>query len=190
MKKSKLILLTILMILVLYCGAVIFVTKPDSFAYGAIFGDNNTRSTAGDTQSASAASVDTYAIMVEAKEAAVSAVEDTIKDIASQTELSIKKAVEQALPALVDEAVRKAVEEQKLSDEIAKKVSEEIESKQAEIASSLYKTYKDSLVDELSTELAKEVDQEEEAPSVTDYAIQRNAIRKTMISSLLTKLED
>ena len=190
MKKSKLILLTILMILVLYCGAVIFVTKPDSFAYSAIFGDNNPRPTVETTQSASATSVDTSAVMAEAKDAAVKAAESTVKDMASQTELNIKRAIEQTLPALIDSAVKKAVAEQNLSDEIAKKVSEEIESRQAEIASSLYKTYKDSLVDELSTELAKEVDQEEEAPSVTDYDAQRTAIRNTMISSLLSKLED
>ena len=90
---------------------------------------------------------------------------------------------------MIDNAVRKAVAEQNLSDQIAKKVSEEIESRQAEIASSLYRTYKDSLVDELSTELAKDVEQGE-AQSVTDYDAQRTAIRNAMISSLLSKLED
>jgi hypothetical protein len=188
-KKSKLILLTILMILVLYCGAVIFVTKPDSFAYSAIFGDTNPRPTVGTTQSASVASVDTSAVVAEAKEAAVKAAESTVKDMTSQMESSVRKAIEQTLPAMIDNAVRKAVAEQNLSDQIAKKVSEEIQSRQAEIASSLYKTYKDSLVDELSTELAKEVEQEE-TTSVDDYDAQRTAIRNTMISSLLSKLED
>ncbi|MCF0261723.1 MAG: hypothetical protein HUK23_02290, partial [Sphaerochaetaceae bacterium] len=37
MKTTKLVLLTVLLMLVLYCGAVIFVTKPDSFAYEAFF---------------------------------------------------------------------------------------------------------------------------------------------------------
>ena len=36
MKKNKLVLLTILIILVLYCGVVIFVTKPNTFAFDAI----------------------------------------------------------------------------------------------------------------------------------------------------------
>ena len=189
MKKSKLILLTILMILVLYCGAVIFVTKPDSFAYSAIFGDTNPRSTASSTQSASAANIDTSAIVAEAKEAAVKAAESTIDDMTSKMEAGIRRAIEQSLPAMIDNAVRKAVAEQNLSDQIAKKVSEEIEGRQAEIASSLYRTYKDSLVDELSTELAKDVEQGE-AQSVTDYDAQRTAIRNAMISSLLSKLED
>ena len=210
MKKSKLILLTVLMILVLYCGAVIFVTKPDSFAYGAIFGDGKPRANVENTQSTTAAaqSVDTSAIVAEAKDAAVKAAESTVKDLASQTELSVRRAIEQTLPALIDDAVRKAVAEQNLPDKIAKQVSEEIESRQAEIASSLYKTYKDSLVDELSTEVidrAKEAEpeveivkiekaEETEKPVVTlsidGYDTQRAAIRNAMISSLLNKLED
>lgn len=214
MKKSKLILLTVLMILVLYCGAVIFVTKPDSFAYGAIFGDNSPRAAVEKAQSsaASAETVDTSAIVAEAKDAAVKAAENTVKDLASQTEQSVRRAIEQTLPAMIDNAVRKAVAEQNLPDKIAKQVSEEIESRQAEIASSLYKTYKDSLVDELSTEVidrAKEVEQEAEPEveivkiekaeetekpvvtlSIDGYDTQRAAIRNAMISSLLNKLED
>lgn len=214
MKKSKLILLTVLMILVLYCGAVIFVTKPDSFAYGAIFGDGKPRANVENTQSTTAAaqSVDTSAIVAEAKDAAVKAAESTVKDFASQTEQSVRRAIEQTLPALIDNAVRKAVAEQNLPDKIAKQVSEEIESRQAEIASSLYKTYKDSLVDELSTEVidrAKEAEQEAEPEveivkiekaeetekpvvtlSIDGYDTQRAAIRNAMISSLLNKLED
>ncbi|MBO6049296.1 MAG: hypothetical protein J6P33_05915 [Spirochaetales bacterium] len=210
MKKSKLILLTVLMVLVLYCGAVIFVTKPDSFAYGAIFGDNSPRAAVEKAQSsaASAETVDTSAIVAEAKDAAVKAAESTVKDLASQTEQSVRRAIEQTLPAMIDSAVRKAVAEQNLPDKIAKQVSEEIESRQAEIASSIYKTYKDSLVDELSTEVidrTKEAEpeveivkiekaEETEKPVVTlsidGYDTQRAAIRNAMISSLLNKLED
>ena len=198
MKKSKLILLTILMILVLYCGAVIFVTKPDSFAYGAIFGDGSTRTSASSAQSSAVEAVDTSAILTEAKDVAAKQAESTVKELSAQTELSIRKAIEQTLPALIDTAVRKAVAEQNLSDQVARQVSAEIESRQAEIAAALYQTYKDSLVDELSTEVidrAKEVDQEEEtetpaAVSVIDYEAQRIAIRNTMIGSLLSKLED
>ena len=210
MKKSKLILLTVLMVLVLYCGAVIFVTKPDSFAYGAIFGDNSPRAAVEKAQSsaASAETVDTSAIVAEAKDAAVKAAESTVKDLASQMEQSVRRAIEQTLPAMIDSAVRKAVAEQNLSDKIAKQVSEEIESRQAEIASSIYKTYKDSLVDELSTEVidrTKEAEpeveivkiekaEETEKPVVTlsidGYDTQRAAIRNAMISSLLNKLED
>ncbi len=210
MKKSKLILLTVLMILVLYCGAVIFVTKPDSFAYGAIFGDGKPRANVENTQSTTAAaqSVDTSAIVAEAKDAAVKAAESTVKDLASQTEQSVRRAIEQTLPELIDNAVRKAVAEQNLPDKIAKQGSEEIEGRQAEIAAALYKTYKDSLVDELSTEVmdrAKEAEpeveivkiekaEETEKPVVTlsidGYDTQRAAIRNAMISSLLNKLED
>ena len=40
MKKNKLVLLTVLIVLVLYVGAVIFVTKPNTNAYSAIFGSS------------------------------------------------------------------------------------------------------------------------------------------------------
>lgn len=39
MKKNNLVLLTVLIMLVIYCGIVIFVTKPSDFAYEALFGD-------------------------------------------------------------------------------------------------------------------------------------------------------
>lgn len=39
MKKNNLVLLTVLIMLVLYCGVVIFVTKPSDFAYEALFKD-------------------------------------------------------------------------------------------------------------------------------------------------------
>lgn len=42
MKKNKIILLTVLIMLALYCGAVVFVTKPDTFAFSGILGDYNT----------------------------------------------------------------------------------------------------------------------------------------------------
>lgn len=45
MKRSKLILLTISIMLVLYCGAVIFLTKPDDFAYSFLFGESRTEAT-------------------------------------------------------------------------------------------------------------------------------------------------
>lgn len=41
-KKNKIILLTVLIMLALYCGAVVFVTKPDTFAFSGILGDYNT----------------------------------------------------------------------------------------------------------------------------------------------------
>jgi len=41
-KKNKIILLTVLIMLVVYCGIVIFITKPNTFAFSGILGDYNT----------------------------------------------------------------------------------------------------------------------------------------------------
>ncbi len=41
-KKNKIVLLTVLIMLVIYCGVVIFITKPETFAYSGILGDYNT----------------------------------------------------------------------------------------------------------------------------------------------------
>ena len=46
MKKNNLILLTVLIMLVIYCGVVIFVTKPSDFAYEALFNDKDQAATA------------------------------------------------------------------------------------------------------------------------------------------------
>jgi len=41
-KKNKIVLLTVLIMLVVYCGVVIFITKPETFAFSGILGDYNT----------------------------------------------------------------------------------------------------------------------------------------------------
>ena len=112
----------------------------------------------------------------------------------------MKKAIEETLPSLVDEAVKKAVADLKVSEQIASRVSAEIDSRQAEFASLLYRTYKESLVEELTKEIierTKQAEQEEIAKSVSEsekqtaeYEAQRTAVREAMISSLLSKLED
>ena len=208
MKKNKLILLTIMMVLVLYCGAVIFVTKPNSFAYNAIFGDDSgrvlTRST---QQSVAAETVDTDKILSQAEAVA--------KDVASQTGESIKKTIEDELPALVDEAVKKAIAEYGISEQIAKTVSDEVLKQQGAIESHIYDAYKDSIVDAVTQEVmerfevvvqttedeptvsvvaepvAEEPVSQEAAPSaltVEEYQAQRQEIRKTEINDLLEKL--
>ncbi len=45
MKKNNIILLTILIMLVIYCGAVIFVTKPEGFDISSLFTNTATLST-------------------------------------------------------------------------------------------------------------------------------------------------
>ena len=64
--KSKLVLLTVLIMLVLYCGVVIFITKPDSFAYDAVFGKTDSRVTVPTSEKAEAqAQADRDALLAE-----------------------------------------------------------------------------------------------------------------------------
>ena len=213
MKKNKLILLTILMVLVLYCGAVIFVTKPNSFAYDAIFGDNAiipARSTQ-QTQTADSASVDTEAIIAELREDLTKQVETVAKEVAAQSSESVRKAIEESLPSMVDEAVKKAISDLNLSGQIEKQVTKEVLSQQEELAAIIYANYSKALAEAVTNRIMATVTSvepvqiqieepvavevvEEEVPamaaviSVEEYEAQRQEIREAVISSLLEKL--
>lgn len=200
MKKNKLILLTIMMVLVLYCGAVIFVTKPNSFAYSAIFGDSGkTIPAKTSTESSVSEAVDVDAILKQAEAVA--------KDAAKESAESVRKTIEQSLPALVDEAVKKAMAEYDISDQVAKKVSEDVLSQKDEFAAQIYNGYKDNLVDAVTKEVMARLDAEKEreaaraaeaasepeekepeAMTAEEYEAQRQAIRESEINSLLEKL--
>ena len=72
---------------------------------------------------------------------------------------------------LTEAGVKKAVADLKVSEQIASRVSAEIDSRQAEFASLLYRTYKESLVEELTKEIierTKQAEQEEIAKSVSE----------------------
>ncbi len=153
MKKNKLILLTILMVLVLYCGAVIFVTKPNSFAYESIFGNSSAPATPKTAQSsASAESVDTQALVAQAEAAA--------KEAASKSAEDARKAIEAAIPALVDEAVKKALSEYDISKQVADKVSQGIADSQEDMAEAIYGKYRDGLVEEVSRAVLERIEYE------------------------------
>ena len=213
MKKNKLILLTILMVLVLYCGAVIFVTKPNSFAYDAIFGDNAiipARSTQ-QTQTADSASVDTEAIIAELREDLTKQAETFAKEVAAQSSESVRKAIEESLPSMVDEAVKKAISDLNLSGQIEKQVTKEVLSQQEELAAIIYANYSKALAEAVTNRIMATVTSvepvqiqieepvavevvEEEVPatatviSVEEYEAQRQEIREAEINSLLEKL--
>ena len=205
MKKNKLILLTIMMVLVLYCGAVIFVTKPNSFAYSAIFGDSGkTIPAKTSVESSVSEAVDVDAILKQAEAVA--------RDAAKESAESVRKAIEQSLPSLVDEAVKKAMAEYDISDQVAKKVYEDVISQKDEFAALIYNGYKDNLVDAVTKEVMAKLEAEKEsevapvsetaetvsfepeekkepeAMTAEEYEAQRQAIRESEINSLLEKL--
>ena len=195
------------MVLVLYCGAVIFVTKPNSFAYDAIFGDNNISAPAKTPQTQQVAvpeAVDTEALLAQAEAAA--------REVASQSSESIRKAIEDSIPALVDQAVKNAMAEYDISEQVASKVTQDVLSQKDDFAAMIYDSYKESLVDEVAKEVIARIDSAiqsiepetkaeeqveepqptvEETPSalsVEEYEAQRQEIRDIEINSLLEKL--
>ncbi len=193
------------MVLVLYCGAVIFVTKPNSFAYDAIFANNEASVPARTVQQPVAAEpVDTEAIVAQAEAAA--------REVASQSSESIRKAIEDSIPALVDQAVKNAMAEYDISEQVASKVTQDVLSQKDDFAAMIYDSYKESLVDEVAKEVIARIDSaiqsiepetkaeeqvaEPQAPveetpsalSVEEYEAQRQEIRDIEINSLLEKL--
>lgn len=119
MKKNKLILLTVLIILVLYCGVVIFVTKPDSFAYSAVFGDAQGRVTVPTSEQAEAqAKAERDALLAEmeriASEKAGAVADAAVEKAVAQADQNAAKAIDEAMAKAVaqaDENAAKAINE-------------------------------------------------------------------------------
>ena len=203
------------MVLVLYCGAVIFVTKPNSFAYDAIFGNEPARSIqsqpAATTVETASAVIDTDAIIAEVTAAAEKRAQEISASVAAQAGAEVRKALEDSIPAMVDEAVKKAIADYALDEQIAKKVSEEMARQQDGLVAKIYESYGDSvirtvtddvldslLISEVESKTAEAADIQEvatepvkEEPSeitVEEYEAIRQEIREAEINSLLEKL--
>jgi len=184
-KKNKLILLTILIILVLYCGAVIFVTKPSSFAYNALFGKLDSKvtttpvqqsSTTQTTVAAPAAQIDTEALKAEVQAAAEKAAREIVEAAVKDMRESIIKSTDG------------------LADEVAVKVMQELSEREGEFADRLYVKYGDELVEMVTQNVLSAIKaQEEDIPVVitpAQYETQRQAIRDKEIADLLGQLSE
>ena len=205
MKKTKLILLTIMMVLVLYCGAVIFVTKPNSFAYSAVFGDNATVPSKTTQQTAVTESIDTEALLAELSDTAANEAKTVANDVASKSAETIRKAIEDSLPAMIDEAVKNAMADLDINEQVKKAVSSEFAGQQSDLASMIYEKYSALLVDRVTEQILSaltapepvveqpsepEVVEEETHKAITpeEYEAQRQEIRNSEINDLLEKL--
>ena len=92
MKKNKIILLTILIMLIIYVGAVIFVTKPEGFDLSSLFTNNATLSQ-------------------ESKDQIKSEIEDELSsELSSQLSEKLTSELDSKLEKLIDEKL-----DQKLS---------------------------------------------------------------------------
>lgn len=131
MKKNKIILLTVLIMLVIYCGAVVFVTKPEGFDVSSLF-----------TYSATMTEED----KAEIKDEVESEVKATLKAELKEELLSeIKAEVEAAVEKTVADSY--ATLEAKLNEAI--KAGEATEVDTQALAAQFYETYKADLVAEI-----------------------------------------
>ncbi len=122
MKKNKLVLLTILIMLVLYCGVVIFVTKPESFAYGAIFsGLDNSVKVPTSEQAEAQAQAEREALLAEVEKIATEKAQGAYNDAVAKSQ------------AAIDEAIANLDTTEELKAEIEKAVSEATASLKADI---------------------------------------------------------
>ena len=191
MKKNKLVLLTVLIVMVLYCGAVIFVTKPNTNAYAAIFGSADNKVTV--PAAAETAPVDTDAILAEAEKYTDDAVADA---------LAVN---EDAVKAIVDKAVADAFANLEFNgdtiiqtqpfdinehlDEIVNAVVPELLKYEDELAALMYDKYKDQLVDMVVDELIERLPSDVSVDA-NDYDTIRRQMREAEIKKMLEQLHD
>ncbi len=196
MKRNKIILLTVLIMLVLYCGAVIFVTKPEGFNVSSFFTVNSAPKTEPDR------SIFKAEIESELKEEIDKEVKVSVDSLESRLEESMKTLVNNLKAELESEASTEQIVEQ-------------VEIDLRALAAELYTAYKDDLVEsitpeildavlaQLSAEMVKPVEEEqpveepvaevevEVAPvemSEEEYFTIRERIRNEEINDILSQL--
>ena len=136
MKKNKIILLTILIMLVIYCGAVIFVTKPEGLDVSSWF-----------TYTASMTNEDKAEVKADVTS-------ELKKELSSEIDASVETAVDKKVSEAVAPLESKLAELKEAvaaaeSKEAVVQVIEEAEVDLEALASQLYTTYKDELVAEI-----------------------------------------
>ena len=193
--KSKLVLLTVLIMLVLYCGVVIFITKPDSFAYDAVFGKTDSRVTVPTSEKAEAqAQADRDALLAEmeriasekASQAADAAVEKAVakadENAAKAIDAAVEKAVAQAdenAAKAIDEAVAKAMAD--ATESVSKAIDAAIDDAVAQAADSVSK-----LVDEAVEEAVAKTN-ENMAKAIDSAIAEADAAVNTRIREAIDK---
>ncbi len=200
MKRNKIILLTVLIMLVLYCGAVIFVTKPEGFNVSSFFTVNSAPKTEPD-RSIFKAEIESE-LKEELKEEIDKEVKVSVDSLESRLEESMKTLVNNLKAELESEASTEQIVEQ-------------VEIDLRALAAELYTAYKDDLVEsitpeildavlaQLSAEMVKPVEEEqpveepvaevevEVAPvemSEEEYFTIRERIRNEEINDILSQL--
>ena len=127
MKKNNIILLTVLIMLVIYCGAVIFVTKPEGFDISSLFTNNATLSTEDKTalksEIKSEVESELSSQIADAKSELSSQISDTKSDLSDElsAELSaqLSAELESKIDALIDEKLDQKLAQMSETEQVA-----------------------------------------------------------------------
>ncbi len=189
--KSKIVLLTVLIVLVLYCGAVIFVTKPNTNAYEGLFGSTDKVAEKTNEPSSEAASVDTDAILAQAEKQAE-------KIAAEKADAAQKSSAEYADAAIADAISKLVIPEAgetivKEGDTIIQREEFDLEAHMPEIIDAVYAQLlndKDEILDMIIDGLIEKLDSVEPLPEgdEDDYDTIRRRIREEEIRKMLEQL--
>lgn len=161
MKKNKIILLTVLIMLVLYCGAVVFVTKPDTFAFSGILGDNNTISGTNKAQ--------------------------LMEEVGGMIDEKINAAVDDRIVPYVDASVDAAVDS--VASQVDEKVNAQV-SKAFEALEAKLESERDALVSQLMAQIdASSMVEESSASSYVDPADYVDTLLPKLVPAVVAELE-
>lgn len=169
MNKSKIVLLTILIVLVLYCGGVIFVTKPNTNAYEALFGskDNNApAATASATEQAQADNKAEHdAILAQAEKVAAEKADAAKKSASEYADAAIADAIAKLE---IPQAVEKVETIVQQGDTIIQREEFDLQAHLPEIVDAVYDKLledKDQILDMIIDALIERLDEAEAASS-------------------------
>ena len=193
--KSKIVLLTILIVLVLYCGAVIFITKPGTNAYQGIFGSTEKETAVPDAPAAPSAPdaegtiVDTDAILAQAEKIAEDKAEAARKSSEDYADSAIADAISKLeIPQAVETTVEKIVQ----GDTVIQREEFDLEAHLPEIVDAVYAELlkeKDAIIDMVVDAIIEKLDTVE-ATGDADYDTVRRQKREEEIRKMLEQLQD
>ena len=190
MKKNKLVLLTVLIILVLYCGVVIFVTKPNAFAFDSIIKKSAdsaaTAATAAAAKTPAEEKAEHDALVAEMETIAAKHADSAVEKAGKNADAAIKEALgklevkdgEVDVASLVKMAVEDAVAEAKA--EIIKEASS--------IATSNILSHEDEVIDAVTDKIL--ANEDEFVQTVLNRVLENeDEFAKRVTDSVLAKLE-
>ena len=201
MNKSKIVLLTILIVLVLYCGAVIFVTKPNTNAYEGLFGSKDNSTPAAAVPAAETTQADIQAEIQAAIQAEHDAVIAQTEKVAAEKADAAQKSASDYADAAIAEAIAKleipaAAEKIETIVEggtIIQREEFDLEAHLPEIVDAVYAQLledKDQILDMIVDALIEKLDSGEIPSAQGDYDTVRRQMREDEIKKMLDQLQD